>query len=58
MAKLEEIADFIQKTAKVQENKIEKLEQSKEVKKLLESFSTDSKKEFTFTIGEMNAYLG
>lgn len=55
--KLEGISKFINEKAK--EQKIFYSNEFQEAKKNLKDFSSQSaQKEFTFTVGEMNAYLG
>ena len=55
---LEEIKKFIEKTAKDKFENIFKDSEIQETKKLLEKNSSSKEKDFTFTIGEVNAYLG
>ncbi len=55
---LEEISKFIEKTAEGQENKNDKIKEIKKVRSLIDNFSTSAQEKITFTIGEMNAYLG
>lgn len=56
--KIEEQIKFLDKEYQKSLNKLESKDEYLKVKKLLEK--TDSKKEekFTYTVGEMNAYLG
>ena len=55
---LEEIADFVRKEAESQPHDRQIANDIKEVRKLLEEFSNRDEKNYTFTVGEMNAYLG
>jgi len=56
---LKEIKEFIEKTAKEKFEDIFKDTEIQETKKLLEkNLSSINENDFTFTIGEVNAYLG
>jgi len=55
---LKEIAEFIEKTANDEFENINKDLEIQEVKRLLEESSSSKENNFTFTIGEVNAYLG
>jgi hypothetical protein len=55
---LKEIKEFIEKTAEDKFENIFKNTEIQETKKLLEKKSASPEKDFTFTIGEVNAYLG
>lgn len=55
---LEGISKFIEKTAEEQENKNDKIKEIRKVKSLIDNFSTSTQENITFTIGEINAYLG
>lgn len=55
---LKEIAEFVGKTEKDELEKFVNKSEILEVKKLIEESSSPGKNDFTFTIGEVNAYLG
>ena len=55
---LNKVAEIIEKTAKEQFEQLRDKEKIEEVKKNLEKFSSMKTQDFTFTVGEMNAYLG
>lgn len=56
--KIEEQAKFIEKEYQKNLEQLESKEEYLRVKKLLEKVSSSNEKKFTYTIGEMNAYLG
>ncbi len=56
--KMTEIAEFINDKAQDQLDKNPKINEIQKVKELLAEYSTSSKSKFTFTAGEMNAYMG
>jgi len=55
---LKEIAEFIETTENDEFENINNDLEIQEVKRLLEESSSSKKNDFTFTIGEVNAYLG
>jgi hypothetical protein len=55
---LKDIAEFVEKNAKDEIENFENKSEILEVKKLIEESSSPGKNDFTFTIGEVNAYLG
>ena len=55
---LEEIRKFVEKTAIDQFSEYMNNKKVLEIKDKLKNASQQSEKEFTFTIGEMNAYMG
>lgn len=50
--------EFIDKKAKEQLGKTQKAEEILKAKAILKKYSTQASKEVTFTVGEVNAYLG
>ena len=55
---MQHIAEFVDKKANKQLSKSPKLDEIMRAKEILKKYSTKQKKDFTFTVGEMNAYLG
>lgn len=55
---LKEIVEFVGKTAEDDLEYFANRSEILEVKKLIEESSLPSQNDFTFTIGEVNAYLG
>lgn len=61
---LEQIAEYIDAVAQEQEKELSGFQEEQqkqaiqEVRKLIEKFSISDTKSFTFTVGELNAYLG
>jgi hypothetical protein len=55
---LSHIADFVDKKAAEQKKEIHGQEAFIEAKKNLKKYSNSRAQEFTFTIGEINAYMG
>lgn len=55
---LRNISKKINNKAKMQENSMNMVEEYKKAKKILEKYSTAEEKTFTYTVGDLNAYLG
>lgn len=59
---LEQIAQYITTTAQDQEQQLyqseEMVHKIRQARQVIQDFSIPEKKNFTFTIGELNAYLG
>ena len=55
---LKKIADFVNEKAKEQLSAHPKEKEIILAKKNLKKYSTNQEKEFTFTVGEINAYMG
>jgi hypothetical protein len=55
---LQNISKKINNKAKIQENSMNMVEEYKKAKKILEKYSTGEEKTFTYTVGDLNAYLG
>ena len=55
---LQQIAEFIDKKAKEQFSESQKIEEIMKAKAALKKYSSKPTKEFTFTVGEINAYMG
>ena len=57
---LESIAMFVEKTAKEQENNINKKKTNsiRKAREAIDNFNMNESTSFTFTIGELNAYMG
>ncbi len=53
-----EIAEFVNEKAQSQLNKSPKAEEIQKAKETLEKYSSSSTSKFTFTSGQMNAYMG
>lgn len=56
--KMIEIAKFVDEKAQNQLDKNSKAREIQKAKEALEKYSSSSKSKFTFTAGEMNAYMG
>ena len=55
---LQQISKFIDKKAKEQFSESQKIEEIMKAKAALKKYSSKPTKEFTFTVGEINAYMG
>jgi hypothetical protein len=55
---LQQISAFIDKKAKEQLSESQKIEEIMKAKAALKKYSSKPTKEFTFTVGEINAYMG
>ncbi len=55
---LQQISKFIDKKAKEQFSESQKIEEIMKTKAALKKYSSKPTKEFTFTVGEINAYMG
>ena len=55
---LQQIAEFIDKKAKEQLSESQKIEEIMKAKAAMKKYSSKPTKEFTFTVGEINAYMG
>lgn len=55
---LQIISKKINNKAKIQENSMNMVEEYKKAKKILEKYSIGEEKTFTYTVGDLNAYLG
>lgn len=55
---MRQIAEFVDQKAKEQLGKTPKAEEILKAKAVLKKYSTIASKEVTFTVGEINAYLG
>lgn len=56
--KIEEQIKFMDKEYQKSLNKLESKDEYLRVKKLLEKIDSKKEEKFTYTVGEMNAYLG
>jgi hypothetical protein len=54
----QQISEFIDKKAKEQFSESQKIEEIMKAKAALKKYSSKPTKEFTFTVGEINAYMG
>ena len=55
---LQQIAEFVDKKAKEQLSGSPKIDEIMKAKAVLKKYSSKPTKEFTFTVGEINAYMG
>lgn len=55
---LQQIAEFVDKKAKEQLSESPKIDEIMKAKVVLKKYSSKPTKEFTFTVGEINAYMG
>ena len=55
---MQQISEFIDNKAKKQRIKISNLDKFLKAQKNLKRYATKTEKSFTFTVGDVNAYLG